>query len=106
MRFTRQYIQVERKEEARERGRGDILAAAWGGTIGTGGASAAACSFAFTDSWESEAWRKRIRLKRRVMGVCSCTGGEGGRFSSLMSTLASRDGVCGARSLDEGRPPS
>lgn len=54
------------------------------GTAGTGGALSwswswpAACSFALVESCESEAWRKRIRLKRLVLGVCSCTGGEGG----------------------------
>ena len=56
----------------------DLLPAA-GGRSGTGGASAAACSFALTDSCESEAWRKRIRLNRRVKGVLCCTGGEAGR---------------------------
>lgn len=53
------------------------------GSEGTGGASSAACSLARMDNCESEAWRKRIKLKRRVKGVLSCTGGVGGRFSSL-----------------------
>lgn len=79
-------------------GRDALPAAA--GTDGTGGASSPACSFALADNCGSEAWRNLIRLKRRVMGVCSCTGGEGGRFSSFADH--------GARgtSLETGRAPS
>ena len=73
------------------------------GTTGTGGALAEAfCSFALTDNCESEACRKRIRLKRRVLGVCSCTGGVVGRSSWLS---APHEGL--PTSLEEdGRPPS
>jgi hypothetical protein len=42
------------------------------GTAGTGGGSSStACSLALRESWESEAWRKRIKLKRRVMELWS-----------------------------------
>lgn len=74
------------------------------GMRGTGGASSslAACSFALAESWGSEAWRKRIRLKRLVLGVCSCTGGEGGESSSSSSWPVEGRAV----SVDVGRKPS
>jgi hypothetical protein len=76
------------------RAAGDILAT---GSWGTGGGTSAACSLALRESCESEAWRKRIRLKRRVLGVCSCTGGDGGSSSCALLLLTS---------LARGRPPS
>lgn len=66
------------------------------GIAGTGGA----CSFALTDNCESEAWRNRIKLKRRVFGVDGWMGGDGG--ASLV--LAEPEGR--AMSVEVGRRPS
>jgi hypothetical protein len=73
-----------------------MMAGVPAGIAGTGGA----CSFAFVDSCESEAWRNLIKLKRRVPGVCCWMGGEGG----APSVSAASEGL--ATSLDVGRRPS
>ena len=69
----------------------DILV---GCIAGTGGASSAACSLALIESAESEACRNLIRLKRRVLGVCSWTGVDGGlsRVSLLSASFTSFEG--------------
>lgn len=63
-----------------------VIPAGNGGTGGTGGTSVAGVgalwSLAFWRNCGSEAWRDLSMLKRRVMELCSWTGGEMGRWTS------------------------